>query len=104
MRLLPYFFLALAGGLSLATFATSQTMGSARPTGLIAADLDVPEAVFIECFIGVSPDKSHNPTGATQRANKAILLPCLQQANPDITNNLLDNVMDRYRHDGPMRG
>ncbi len=74
-----------------------------RPTHLISADLGVTEATFIACFSGVSPDPDHDPTGATQQANKAVLLPCLQQANPDITNSALDIVMDRYRPEGPMR-
>ncbi len=74
-----------------------------RPTDLIAADLGVEEAVFIACFEPVNPEPSKYPTGAQQRANKAILLPCLQQANPAITNDRLDAVMDRYRPEGAFR-
>lgn len=104
MRLLTYSAIFVLGGLSLATVATSQTLnGGKRPTDKIAADLNVPEEVFIECFSDVMPDRDHNPSGAKQRANKAILLPCLQAANPEITNRLLDDVMDRYRPEGPMR-
>ncbi len=76
---------------------------NSRPTDLIAADLNIEEATFITCFKGVSPDPNHAPNGAQQRANKAILLPCLQAANADITNDILDSVMDRYRPEGPMR-
>ena len=87
---------------SVLTLATPALAGPGdRPTDLISADLGVPEAAFIACFSGVSPD--HDPSGATQQANKAVLLPCLQQANPDITNTALDIVMDRYRPEGPMR-
>ena len=39
-----------------------------------------------------------------ERANKAILLPCLQAANPSITNASLDAVMDKYRPEGRVAG
>lgn len=74
-----------------------------RPTDRIAADLGIPEETFIACFAHVRPDPAHAPSGATQRANKAVLLPCLQDANPAITNDALDTVMDRYRPEGAMR-
>ena len=74
-----------------------------RPTGKIAADLGIKEAQFKECFMPVRPEPNKRPSGARQRSNKALLLPCLQKANPDITNELLDTVMDRYRPEGPMR-
>ncbi len=73
-----------------------------RPTNLVAADLGVPEQVFIACFSGVSPEANHDPSVAQQHANKAILLPCLQAKNPSITNEKLDSVMDKYRPEGPM--
>lgn len=106
MRALPLLFILILGCVSIATFATSQNMSSIgdRPTDLIAADLGVDEQVFIDCFSGVSPDSAHAPSGATQRANKAVLLPCLQAAEPSITNRMLDTVMDRYRPEGPMHG
>ncbi len=90
----------LVAGIAMGTAA--QAKGE-RPTDLVAADLGIEESVFIECFSGVSPDKDHNPSGARQHANKAVLLPCLQAANPDITNDMLDTVMDRYRPEGPIR-
>ncbi|WP_269583085.1 hypothetical protein [Roseibium sp. Sym1] len=74
-----------------------------RPTDLIAADLDISQAEFIECFKPVNPEPGKYPTGAQQRANKAILLPCLQKANPAITNDRLDAVMDKYRPEGAFR-
>jgi hypothetical protein len=86
-----------------ATSTAAQTRPGARPTDRIAADLGIPEATFISCFSNVHPDPGHNPTGARQQANKAVLLPCLQAANPEITNDRLDAVMDRYRPEGPMR-
>ena len=74
-----------------------------RPTDLIAADLGVSEAEFKTCFMDVQPDGDKSPSGARQRMNKAILLPCLQDANPIITNAMLDSVMDKYRPEGPMK-
>jgi len=74
-----------------------------RPTDKIAADLEITEVQFIECFRPVNPEPGKFPTGAQQRANKAILLPCLQQANPAITNDRLDAVMDKYRPEGAFR-
>ncbi|MCV0425348.1 MAG: hypothetical protein K5905_07735 [Roseibium sp.] len=74
-----------------------------RPTDKIAADLNIEEAVFIECFKPVNPEPGKYPTGAQQQANKAILLPCLQQANSAITNDRLDAVMDKYRPEGAFR-
>ncbi len=74
-----------------------------RPTDKIAADLGVTQDQFEACFWNVNPDMAHAPSGDTQRANKSILLPCLQKANPDITNDRLDAVMDSYRPEGPLR-
>lgn len=74
-----------------------------RPTDLIAIDLGIPEHVFIDCFSGVSPEPTHKPSGGQQRDNKAILLPCLQEKNPSITNERLDSVMDKYRPEGLMQ-
>jgi hypothetical protein len=74
-----------------------------RPTDKIAADLGIEEVVFIECFGPVNPEPGKFPTGAQQRANKAILLPCLQRANPAISNDKLDAVMDKYRPEGAFR-
>lgn len=104
MRVLTFAAIFLMGGLSLATVATSETLDRGkRPTDKIAAYLNISEEVFIECFSNVRPDRNHNPSGAKQKANKAVLLPCLQAANPEISNRLLDDVMDRYRPEGPMR-
>ena len=69
----------------------------------IAADLGIDEAGFIQCFKPVTPEPGKYPTGAQQRANKAILLPCLQAANPAISNERLDTVMDKYRPEGAFR-
>lgn len=74
-----------------------------RLTDRIAQDLQIEEAVFIECFKPVNPEPDKYPSGAEQRANKAILLPCLQNANPAITNDRLDAVMDKYRPEGAFR-
>lgn len=106
MRLLQFAFILAMGGASLATFATSQTLKpvTQRPTADIAADLGVAEVVFIRCFSGVSSDLNHQPNGAVQRTNKENLLGCLQGANPQISNDLLDCVMDRYRAKRPSRG
>ena len=74
-----------------------------RRTDLISADLNIPEQVFKDCFVDVQPAGDKNPSGERQRMNKAILLPCLQAANPEITNEMLDRVMDKYRPEGPIR-
>lgn len=103
-RLVPAAFILAAGALSLSAFLTSEPALAApgdRPWALYAADLGVPEATFRACFSGVSPDPGHAPSGATQRANKEVFLPCLQAENPSITNDMLDMVMDRYRPERP---
>nr|WP_319383030.1 hypothetical protein [uncultured Roseibium sp.] len=74
-----------------------------RPTDRIASDLGIEEDVFIECFKPVNPEPDKYPSGQEQRANKAILLPCLQKANPAISNERLDTVMDKYRPEGAFR-
>ena len=68
-----------------------------RPVAAIAKELGVTPDTFVSCFYNVSPDKNFNPTNDQERSNKAILLPCLQAANPAITNDRLDTVMDKYR-------
>ena len=80
-----------------ATFADD---GPNRPTGLIAADLGIEQAQFIECFRPVLPAGDKSPSGELQRRNKDLLLPCLQAANSAITNDALDRVMDKYRPEG----
>lgn len=104
MKTLTIAVIFLAGGVSLAAAAmpTGGERGS-RPTDLIAADLNVEEATFVACFQDVQPARDKNPSGARQRMNKAVLLPCLQADNPAITNSMLDEVMDRYRPEGPMK-
>ena len=81
-----------------------------RPVNEISRDLDVTPAQFVECFNNVNPTPGGARPESAERvhANKAVLLPCLQQANPAITNDSLDAVMDRYRPGGraaqePMR-
>ena len=68
-----------------------------RPVEAIASELGVAPETFVSCFYNVVPDGDFNPSGAQQRANKAILLPCLQKANASITNDQLDTVMNAYR-------
>lgn len=73
-----------------------------RPVAAISEDLGVTPEQFIACFNNVNPTPGGNRPESAERAkaNKAVLLPCLQQANADITNDLLDTVMDRYRPGG----
>ncbi|MDG2340769.1 MAG: hypothetical protein P8L32_06195 [Paracoccaceae bacterium] len=102
--IVQYSFIVAFGALSILAIMTSDALAKGeRPTDLIAADLDIPEEVFIECFSDVQPDPDKNPSGARQKMNKAVLLPCLQESNSAITNDLLDEVMDRYRPEGPIR-
>lgn len=73
-----------------------------RPVTAIAAELDVTPLQFATCFAGVSPARTEAElNGQRERNNKAILLPCLQAINPDITNARLDMVMDKYRASPP---
>lgn len=80
-----------------------------RPVKEISHDLGVTQEQFVACFENVQPaPRGERPDPERVRANKAVLLPCLQKANPAITNESLDEVMDRYRPGGreaqrPMR-
>ncbi|WKE64251.1 hypothetical protein PVT67_11170 [Gallaecimonas kandeliae] len=73
-----------------------------RPVAAISRDLGVSVAQFVGCFAKVNPTPggARPESMARVHANKAVLLPCLQQANPKITNEMLDAVMDRYRPGG----
>ncbi len=75
---------------------------SARPVKDIARDLGVTPEQFQNCFYNVSPTPGAGRPESADRVqnNKKILLPCLQKANPAITNETLDGVMDRYRPGG----
>ncbi|MEO6014674.1 MAG: hypothetical protein ABIQ30_13940 [Devosia sp.] len=69
-----------------------------RPVAAVAAELGITPRQFATCFAGVTPARSASElNGKKEQDNKAILLPCLQAANPAITNDLLDRVMDKYR-------
>ena len=81
-----------------------------RPVDKISKDLGVTPDQFVACFNNVNPTPGGARPESAERvhANKSVLLPCLQKANPDITNDMLDKVMDRYRPGGkhaqePMR-
>ena len=72
-----------------------------RPVDKISRDLGVTQEDFVRCFYNVhSAPKGSKPRRDSVHANKAVLLPCLQKANPAITNEQLDAVMDRYRPGG----
>lgn len=101
--LIQYSFLVAFGVLSILAIMTSEALAKGQhPTDLIAADLGVSEQVFVTCFADVQPDPSKSPSGARQRMNKDVLLPCLQAANANVSNDLLDEVMDCYRPEGPI--
>ncbi|NQZ52003.1 MAG: hypothetical protein HRT95_18070 [Moritella sp.] len=69
-----------------------------RPVGKISKDLGVSQEQFVACFNNVKPaPQGEKPTKEHERMNKAVLLPCLQKANNNITNELLDKVMGKYR-------
>lgn len=81
-----------------------------RPVEKISKDLGVSADRFVACFNNVNPTPGGNRPESVERvhSNKAVLLPCLQKSNPNITNDMLDAVMDRYRSGGkkaqePMR-
>lgn len=72
--------------------------GFQRPVHLIGPELGVTGEQFAKCFEAVSPaPRGTEPTAARERANKAVLLPCLQAINPEISNDLLDSVTAKYR-------
>jgi len=72
-----------------------------RPVDKISRDLKVKPEQFVACFSKVTPAREGTrPTPEQKRANKAALLSCLQKANPEITNEKLDAVMDKYRPGG----
>lgn len=74
-----------------------------RPVEAVARELGVTPLQFATCFAGVTPARTAAELdGERERDNKAVLLPCLQAINPDITNDRLDAVMDNYRA-GPPR-
>ena len=73
-----------------------------RPVEKISKDLGVSSDQFVACFNHVNPTPGGNRPESVERvrSNKSRLLPCLQKANPNITNEILDEVMDRYRPGG----
>lgn len=72
-----------------------------RPVNSISKDLGVTPNQFRDCFSNVNPaPRGAMPQSDNNHANKAVLLTCLQKANPSITNDSLDQVMDRYRPGG----
>ncbi|UJR06848.1 hypothetical protein I4U23_011137 [Adineta vaga] len=69
-----------------------------RPVASIAKDLNILPEQFVLCFNDVTPaPQGSSPTSDQVHANKKHLLACLQQFNKDITNEILDAVMDKYR-------
>ena len=72
-----------------------------RPVDQISRGLGVTPDQFRLCFNDVNPAPQGSLPGSNQKhANKQVLLSCLQRANPSITNNSLDAVMDQYRPGG----
>ena len=72
-----------------------------RPVDKISRDLGVTPEQFRVCFSNVNPaPRGSMPEGNQKHANKSVLLSCLQKSNPSITNDSLDQVMDRYRPGG----
>lgn len=72
-----------------------------RPVDQISRGLGVTPDQFRTCFNDVNPAPQGSMPNANQKhANKEVLLSCLQRANPSITNNSLDVIMDQYRPGG----
>jgi len=89
--------------ISNATFAAPDALRDdpKRPVMEISRDLDIQPDQFRACFANVSPAPAgQRPEFERTHANKAVLLACLQKANPKITSDTLDSVMDRYRPGG----
>lgn len=80
-----------------------------RPVDKVSRDINITPEQFAACFRDVSPaSPGTRPTTERVHSNKAILLSCVQKANANMTNDMLDAVMDRYRPAGheaqlPMR-
>jgi hypothetical protein len=92
----------LLGGIG-PSFAANEVMRDdpKRPVDKISKDLGIQPEQFRQCFSNVSPAPAgQRPESDRTQANKAVLLSCLQKANPAITNDSLDTVMDRYRPGG----
>ena len=71
------------------------------PVDQISRGLGVTPDQFRACFSDVNPAPQGTLPGSNQKhANKQVLLSCLQRANPVITNDSLDAVMDQYRPGG----
>jgi hypothetical protein len=88
---------------SLAPLAVLADADPNRDVACVVEKIGVTEAQFKTCFLPVEPDGDFNPSGKRQRVNKALLLPCLQEANPGLTNSALDRAMDACRPEGPIR-
>ncbi|MEO5805316.1 hypothetical protein [Devosia sp.] len=95
--------LLLVPGVAMAASTAEQVLNDPnRPVAAVAAELEITPMQFAECFAGVTPARTASELdGAREQGNKAILLPCLQQANPAISNERLDAVMDKYRGAAP---
>lgn len=86
--------------LAASTAAASADNDPNRDVACVSRQIGVSDEEFRTCFLPVMPDPDHRPDGETQRANKAKLLPCLQKANPALTNDALDAAMDACRPEG----
>ncbi len=72
-----------------------------RPVESVSRDLGITPEQFVACFQNVHPARQgERPTTERVHANKNVLLGCLQKADAGITNEKLDEVMDRYRPGG----
>ncbi len=72
-----------------------------RPVESVSRDLGIKPEQFVACFQNVHPaQQGERPTTERVHANKSVLLGCLQKADAGITNEKLDEVMDRYRPGG----
>lgn len=67
-----------------------------RPSLRIAADLGLTEDALVHCVETLRPQLRFSPIRAHKEANKAVLLPCLTDANPALTPELLESVMKSY--------
>jgi hypothetical protein len=72
--------------------------GGRIPIIEISRDLGIQPEQFQKC-LGMPPTQGERPTGPHIHENKQVMLACLQEENPNITQYSLDSVMDKYRHD-----
>ena len=94
-------WLAVVFILSLIATAVRADNDPNRPVVEVSEALGVTQEQFKECFMEVKPAAhAELPSEERKRANKRILLSCLQKYNLGLDDQKLNAVMDQYRPGG----